>query len=59
MDDLPHLPAAEALPALTTVRQPIDELGRSMARVLLRRISGETAARATVLPVEIVRRGTA
>jgi DNA-binding LacI/PurR family transcriptional regulator len=56
-DDVPQ--AADAYPALTTVRQPIDELGRSMARVLLRRIAGETAARATVLPVEIVRRASA
>jgi DNA-binding LacI/PurR family transcriptional regulator len=56
-DDVPQ--AADAFPALTTVRQPIDELGRSMARVLLRRIAGETAARATVLPVEIVRRASA
>jgi DNA-binding LacI/PurR family transcriptional regulator len=51
--------AAESLPALTTVRQPIDELGREMARVLLQRIAGLPAPRATVLPVEVVRRASA
>lgn len=46
-------------PALTTVRQPIEDLGRTMARVLLARISGADAPRTTVLPVELVRRGSA
>ena len=37
-------------PALTTVRQPIDDLGRTMARVLLDRISGGRRARTTCCP---------
>ncbi|HJQ43799.1 MAG TPA: LacI family DNA-binding transcriptional regulator [Jatrophihabitantaceae bacterium] len=56
-DDVPQ--AAVTTPALTTVRQPIDELGRTSARILLRRISGEKSRRANVLPVEIVRRASA
>ncbi len=45
-------------PALTTVRQPIDQLGRTMARVLLDRINDAGAPLCTVLPVELVCRGS-
>jgi len=48
-----------AHPALTTVRQPITEMGRTMATRLLQRIAGATAPLATVLPVELIRRETA
>ena len=48
-----------AHPALTTIRQPITELGRTMASRLLQRIAGEPAERRTVLPVELIRRQTA
>jgi DNA-binding LacI/PurR family transcriptional regulator len=48
-----------AHPALTTIRQPIADMGRAMATRLLQRIAGESAARCTVLPVELVRRDTA
>jgi DNA-binding LacI/PurR family transcriptional regulator len=48
-----------AVPPLTTMRQPLAELGRAMTRVLLARVAGGDAARRTVLPVEVVRRGTA
>ena len=48
-----------AHPALTTIRQPIADMGRAMATRLLQRIAGETAARRTVLPVELIRRATA
>jgi DNA-binding LacI/PurR family transcriptional regulator len=41
------------------MRQPLAELGRAMTRVLLARVAGGDAARRTVLPVEVVRRGTA
>lgn len=51
--------AGVASPALTTVRQPIDEVGRTMARRLLERISGASAPRITVLPVEVIRRRSA
>jgi DNA-binding LacI/PurR family transcriptional regulator len=56
-DDIPQ--AAVATPALTTVRQPIDDLGRSMARILMQRLAGEPAPRTTVLPVQVVRRASA
>lgn len=46
-------------PPLTTVRQPIEQLGRTMAHVLLDRINNRTSERATVLPVELVRRASA
>jgi len=56
-DDLRE--AALTAPPLTTIRQPISELGRTMARLLLSRISGDEPERATVLPVELVRRRSA
>jgi DNA-binding LacI/PurR family transcriptional regulator len=55
-DDVPE--AQLAKPPLTTIRQPIDEVGRTMARVLLGRIRG-AAHRTTVLPVAAVRRESA
>jgi DNA-binding LacI/PurR family transcriptional regulator len=48
-----------ASPPLTTIRQPIEDLGRTMARVLLARVAGTEAPRTTVLPVEVVRRDSA
>ncbi|HEX2904726.1 MAG TPA: LacI family DNA-binding transcriptional regulator [Jatrophihabitans sp.] len=48
-----------AHPALTTVRQPINEMGRTMATRLLQRIAGEQAPLQTVLPVELIQRETA
>jgi DNA-binding LacI/PurR family transcriptional regulator len=56
-DDLRE--AALTTPPLTTVRQPIAELGQTMAQLLVRRIAGEDPQRATVLPVEVVQRRTA
>ncbi|MCK8676574.1 LacI family DNA-binding transcriptional regulator [Streptomyces lichenis] len=42
-------------PALTSVRQPIEEMGRRMARILLRQIAGGGAdSRHVVLPTELV-----
>ncbi|MEU1492696.1 LacI family DNA-binding transcriptional regulator [Streptomyces sp. NPDC005776] len=42
-------------PALTSVRQPIEEMGRAMTRVLLDQIAGENAERPQiVLPTELV-----
>ncbi len=51
--------AALTTPALTTVHQPIQDMGRTMAQVLLDRISGQNPAAATVLPVRLVRRESA
>jgi DNA-binding LacI/PurR family transcriptional regulator len=48
-----------AHPALTTVRQPINEMGRTMATRLLQRLAGAEVQLRTVLPVELVRRETA
>lgn len=42
-------------PALTSVRQPIEEMGRTMARVLLQEIAGENQERPQiVLPTELI-----
>jgi DNA-binding LacI/PurR family transcriptional regulator len=46
-------------PPLTTVRQPILELGRELARQLLRVIAGEEVPPAVVLPTELVVRASA
>jgi DNA-binding LacI/PurR family transcriptional regulator len=51
--------AAATTPALTTIRQPIAEIGRAMTELLLERIAGHDATRATILPVELIRRETA
>jgi DNA-binding LacI/PurR family transcriptional regulator len=57
-DDIPA--AAEQQPPLSTVRQPIAELGTAMTRLLLGRIEGRTGLRRrTILPVELVLRETA
>ena len=41
-------------PALTSVRQPIEEMGRTMAEVLLREIARTTERPQIVLPTELV-----
>lgn len=46
-------------PALTTVRQPIVDIGRTMARQLLRLAGGEAVEPALVLPTELVVRESA
>lgn len=51
--------ASQSQPALTTIRQPIADLGTMMTQRLLERIGGATPPRATVLPVELVRRQSA
>ncbi|WP_171113841.1 LacI family DNA-binding transcriptional regulator [Streptomyces sp. Z423-1] len=63
-DDM--LPVAEQTdPPLTTIRQDIEEMGRLMARLLLRRLrrnlaeAGEDAATGVVLPTTLVRRASA
>ena len=57
-DDIPA--AAEQQPPLTTVRQPIAELGTAMTRLLLRPDRGRDARdRTAILPVELVLRATA
>lgn len=51
--------ARYADPPLTTVRQPIAEIGRRLARQLLRLAGGEAIEPAVVLNVELVLRGSA
>ena len=47
-------------PPLTSVRQPIQEMGRTMARVLLEQISdGVATRRHVILDTELVRRDSA
>ena len=52
-DDSP--PAQHTDPRLTTVRQPVEEMGAEMARQLTRRIAGDPSVRQhTVFPTELV-----
>ncbi len=51
--------AETANPALTTIRQPIAEIGHTMADLLVRRMSGAESTRTTILPVKLIRRDTA
>ncbi|GAA1848685.1 LacI family DNA-binding transcriptional regulator [Myceligenerans crystallogenes] len=56
-DDVPL--ATLVTPALTTVRVPLDKLGRRAVDLLLARLSGTTAPAGAQLPVELVIRGSA
>jgi len=57
-DNVPS--AAEALPPLTTVAQPVVETGRAMTRLLLARLEGGAGEDThTVLPTELVERASA
>jgi len=51
--------AAYTDPPLTTVRQPVQEIGRTLARQLLRLVGGEEIEPAVVLPTELVVRESA
>ncbi|MEV4658024.1 LacI family DNA-binding transcriptional regulator [Micromonospora sp. NPDC049301] len=51
--------AAYTEPPLTTVRQPIVEIGRRMTRQLLRLAAGETIEPAVMLPTELILRDSA
>jgi len=51
--------ATTLTPGLTTVRQPSLAQGRHMASVLLDILAGRPAVHATILPTEIVERGSA
>lgn len=46
-------------PPLTTVRQPITEIGRTLARHMLRLLEGEEVESSTILPTELVIRESA
>lgn len=51
--------AETAAVPLTTVRQPIRDLGRAMAQVLLDRLNEKSPPHRTVLPVSLTRRASA
>ena len=51
--------ARYAHPPLTTVRQPIEELGRQATRLLLARVAGEPAGMHLILDVDLVVRASA
>ncbi len=55
-DDSPV--AAASHPALTTVRQPMEQLGREMATLVMALVAGTAAPRSVVLPTQLVRRAT-
>lgn len=46
-------------PPLTTVRQPIVDIGRNLARLMLRLLEGEAVEPLTILPTELVIRESA
>jgi LacI family transcriptional regulator, sucrose operon repressor len=56
-DDI--LLASLLVPALTTVRQPIDDMGRRAVEVLVAQVSGQAVAMENVLPVTLVVRESA
>jgi DNA-binding LacI/PurR family transcriptional regulator len=51
--------AATATPPLTTVRQPVEEMGREMTKMLLERIAGGGDRESLVVPTELVVRASA
>ena len=55
-DDSPASQTAD--PPLTTMRQPMIELGAQMARQLLRMMNGETPPQLTVLRAHLIERGS-
>ncbi|GAT68352.1 lacI family transcriptional regulator [Planomonospora sphaerica] len=56
-DDVPA--AAYAEPPLTTVRQPLHEMGRELARLVLALASGQDVGAPVILPTELVVRDSA
>lgn len=50
--------AATSLPPLTTVRQPTIELGETMVDVLIDLVEGRPVERVTILPTDLVLRGS-
>ncbi len=56
-DDAPD--SATSDPPLTTVRQPIAEMGRQATHMLIERLDGQVTPRTIVLPTELVVRASA
>ena len=55
-DDIPL--ASLITPALTTIRQPIDEIGKYAADVVIKQLGGMVAPTQVILPVTLVERQT-
>ena len=55
-DDMP--PAALARPPLTTVQQPVADMGQTAVRLLLDELAGHPVAQYVVLPTTLVIRGS-
>ncbi|MFH1513328.1 MAG: substrate-binding domain-containing protein, partial [Bacillota bacterium] len=55
-DDIPL--ASLATPTLTTIRQPIYEIGRSSVEVIINQLSGIVVPTQIILPVTLVKRQT-
>jgi DNA-binding LacI/PurR family transcriptional regulator len=55
-DDTPS--SRDSEPALTTVHQPIEEMGRTMAELLAARIDGDGGQTAVILPTQLVVRAS-
>jgi DNA-binding LacI/PurR family transcriptional regulator len=55
-DDTPS--SRDSEPALTTVHQPIEEMGRTMAELLAARIDGDSGQAAVILPTQLVIRAS-
>jgi DNA-binding LacI/PurR family transcriptional regulator len=51
--------ARHAEPQLTTVRQPVEEMGRQMTRLLLAKLAGEAVGVSVILETELVVRASA
>ncbi|GAA5154979.1 LacI family DNA-binding transcriptional regulator [Microbacterium pseudoresistens] len=56
VDDSPVAVATD--PALSTVRQPLHDMGETMVQVLLDHLAGRPAERTTILPTELVVRAS-
>jgi len=48
--------ASTSEPPLTTVRQPLEEMGRAAAEALIATIHGRVAEKVQILPTTLVRR---
>lgn len=46
------------VPALTTMRQPLEQLGRTAVELLARRIKDQSAGERVILPATLIRRGS-